>query len=499
MGYIDTTFNAKEIYLTGTLGSGNAWGTGGSASVTFNSQTSLVLNQANIASSQTDGIFSMLGQEGINKVFNQAGLANILGEVAMQSINKAGGLGNLIADTLGSNSVIGGHLTPEQKNQTLSQLLGQNNFDNLMNDSGLNTAIKDLIRQRLGFWTGLVGGLAGLGGIDLQNPEKLIGSMSINDLLSKKGLFNQITGFISANDIGQVISVILQDIVKPSEALQNDAAALGKQMIGEFLGQDTLNSLESLLQNQQIKSVLDKVLAAKGLGSIYEQGLGDLMPNLGKKGLFAPYGLSQVWQKGDFSFNAQGNVFVQNSTFSNANGGVLSFNAGDTLIFAGNNRISFTNHAGVLNLLSDQVSNINITTLNASNGLKINAANNNVSVSQGNLFINASCAGQSDSTTANIANPCALSTQSANGASSNSASNNAQIALNNNDESLMVTANDFNFSGNIYANGVVDFSKIKGSANIKNLYLYNNAQFQANNLTISNQAVLEKKRQFYGQ
>ncbi len=496
LGYIDTTFNAKEIYLTGTLGSGNAWGTGGSASVTFNSQTSLVLNQANIVSSQTDGIFSMLGQEGINKVFNQAGLANILGEVAMQSINKAGGLGNLIADTLGSNSVIGGHLTPEQKNQTLSQLLGQNNFDNLMNDSGLNTAIKDLIRQKLGFWTGLVGGLAGLGGIDLQNPEKLIGSMSINDLLSKKGLFNQITSFISANDIGQVISVMLQDIVKPSEALQNDVMALGKQMIGEFLGQDTLNSLESLLQNQQIKSVLDKVLAAKGLGSIYEQGLGDLIPNLGKKGLFAPYGLSQVWQKGDFNFNAQGNVFVQNSTFSNANGGTLSFNAGNSLIFAGNNHISFTNHAGALQLLSNQVSNINITTLNASNGLKINAANNNVSVSEGNLFVNASCAQQSDLTTANITNPCALNAQSTNGASSNNASNNAQIALSNNDESLMVTANDFNFSGNIYANGVVDFSKIKGSASIKNLYLYNNAQFQANNLTISNQAVLEKNASF---
>ncbi|MGL2568070.1 vacuolating cytotoxin domain-containing protein [Helicobacter pylori] len=496
LGYIDTTFNAKEIYLTGTLGSGNAWGTGGSASVTFNSQTSLILNQANIVSSQTDGIFSMLGQEGINKVFNQAGLANILGEVAVQSINKAGGLGNLIVNTLGSGSVIGGYLTPEQKNQTISQLLGQNNFDNLMNDSGLNTAIKDLIRQKLGFWTGLVGGLAGLGGIDLQNPEKLIGSMSINDLLSKKGLFNQITGFISANDIGQIISVVLQDIVKPSNALKNDVMALGKQMIGEFLGQDTLNSLESLLQNQQIKSVLDKVLAAKGLGPIYEQGLGDLMPNLGKKGLFAPYGLSQVWQKGDFSFNAQGNVFVQNSTFSNANGGTLSFNAGNSLIFAGNNHIAFTNHFGTLNLLSNQVSNINITTLDASNGLKINAGSNNISVSQGDLFINASCAQQGTPTTANATNPCALSAQSANGVSSSNASNNAPIVLNNNDESLMVTANDFNFSGNIYANGVVDFSKIKGSANIKNLYLYNNAQFQANNLTISNQAVLEKNASF---
>ncbi|WRC74640.1 vacuolating cytotoxin domain-containing protein [Helicobacter pylori] len=496
LGYIDTTFNAKEIYLTGTLGSGNAWGTGGSASVTFNSQTSLILNQANIVSSQTDGIFSMLGQEGINKVFNQAGLANILGEVAVQSINKAGGLGNLIVNTLGSNSVIGGYLTPEQKNQTLSQLLGQNNFDNLMNDSGLNAAIKDLIRQKLGFWTGLVGGLAGLGGIDLQNPEKLIGSMSINDLLSKKGLFNQITGFISANDIGQVISVMLQDIVKPSKALQSDVVALGKQMIGEFLGQDTLNSLESLLQNQEIKSVLDKILVAKGLGPVYEQGLGDLIPSFGKKGLFAPYGLSQVWQRGDFSFNAQGNIFVQNSTFSNANGGALSFNAGNSLIFAGNNQISFTNHAGTLQLLSDQVSNINITTLNASNGLKINAGSNNISVSQGDLFINASCVQQSTPTAANATNPCTLSAQSANNASSNNASNNAQIALNNNDESLIITANDFNFSGNIYANGVVDFSKIKGSATIKNLYLYNNAQFQANNLTISNQAVLEKNASF---
>ncbi|WP_033621346.1 immunomodulatory autotransporter protein ImaA [Helicobacter pylori] len=493
LGYIDTTFNAKEIYLTGTLGSGNAWGTGGSASVTFNSQTSLILNQANIVSSQTDGIFSMLGQEGINKVFNQAGLANILGEVAMQSINKAGGLGNLIVNTLGSGSVIGGYLTPEQKNQTLSQLLGQNNFDNLMNDSGLNTAIKDLIRQKLGFWTGLVGGLAGLGGIDLQNPEKLIGSMSINDLLSKKGLFNQITGFISANDIGQVVSVMLQDIVKPSEALQNDVAALGKQMIGEFLGQDTLNSLESLLQNQQIRSVLDKVLAAKGLGSIYEQGLGDLIPNLGNKGLFAPYGLSQAWQKGDFSFNAQGNVFVQNSTFSNANGGTLSFNAGNSLIFAGNNHIAFTNHSGTLNLLSNQVSNIDITALSASNGLKINAGSNNVSVSQGNLFINASCA-QPSGLTAPSANPCTLNANANN--ASNNASNNTPIALNNNDESLIITANGFNFSGNIYANGVVDFSKIKGSANVKNLYLYNNAQFQANNLTISNQAVLEKNASF---
>lgn len=83
---------------------------------------------------------------------------------------------------------------------------------------------------------------------------------------------------------------------------------------------------------------------------------------------------------------------MQNSTFSNANGGTLSFNAGNSLIFAGNNHIAFTNHFGTLQLLSNQVSNINITTLDASNGLKINAGSNNVSVSQGDLFINASYA-----------------------------------------------------------------------------------------------------------
>lgn len=52
--------------------------------------------------------------------------------------------------------------------------------------------------------------------------------------------------------------------------------------------------------------------------------------------------------------------------------------------------------------------------------------------------------------------------------------NNALIVLNNNDESLIIMVNDFNFLGNIYVNGVVDFLKIKGFVNIKNLYFYNN-------------------------
>ncbi|WP_104748392.1 vacuolating cytotoxin domain-containing protein [Helicobacter cetorum] len=507
LGYINTTFNAKEIYLTGTLGSGNAWGTGGSASVTFNSATSLSLNGANIVSSQTDSIFSMLGQDGINKIFNQAGLADILGEVAKQSMTKAGGLGSLIADMLGSNSVIGKTLTDKQKNESLDQLLGTQNFNNLMNSSGLNTAIKDLIRQKLGFWTGLVGGLVGLGGLDLQNPEKMIGSMSINDLLGKQDILNKITGYISANDIGQVMNVILKDIVNPSNALKDNVTTLGKEMIEKFLGQNTLNSIEDLLQNQQIKSVLDKILSAKGLGPIYKEGLGKLMPNLGDKGLLAPYGLSQVWQKGDFNFNAKGVVFVQNSHFSNANGGTLSFNAGDLLIFSGNNSINFSKHTGTLNLLSNQVSNIDITSLNASNGLNINATNNNVSVSKGDIYVNASCVSETPtspatSNTSSPTNSCEpITTTNSNkntqSTSSSTYSNrNAQIVLNNNNESLSVTANNFNFLGNIYANGIVNLSSVQGFSNIKNLYLYNNAQFQANNLIVSKQATLDKNASF---
>lgn len=61
-----------------------------------------------------------------------------------------------------------------------------------------------------------------------------------------------------------------------------------------------------------------------------------------------------------------------------------------------------------------------------------------------------------------------------NGVFFNNVLNNALIVLSNNDESLMVVVNDFNFLGNIYVNGVVDFLKIKGFVNIKNLYFYNN-------------------------
>ncbi len=48
LGYINADFKAKSIYITGTLGSANAFESGGSADVTFQSANNLVLNKANI-------------------------------------------------------------------------------------------------------------------------------------------------------------------------------------------------------------------------------------------------------------------------------------------------------------------------------------------------------------------------------------------------------------------------------------------------------------------
>ncbi|WP_208359318.1 vacuolating cytotoxin domain-containing protein, partial [Helicobacter pylori] len=78
LGYINADFKAKSIYITGTLGSGNAFESGGSADVTFQSANNLVLNKANIEAQATDNIFNLLGQKGIEKIFNQGNLANVL-------------------------------------------------------------------------------------------------------------------------------------------------------------------------------------------------------------------------------------------------------------------------------------------------------------------------------------------------------------------------------------------------------------------------------------
>ena len=49
VGFINANFNAKEVYITGTLGSGNSFRTGGGANITFNASNNLQLDNANIS------------------------------------------------------------------------------------------------------------------------------------------------------------------------------------------------------------------------------------------------------------------------------------------------------------------------------------------------------------------------------------------------------------------------------------------------------------------
>ncbi|MFA4812531.1 vacuolating cytotoxin domain-containing protein, partial [Helicobacter pylori] len=137
LGYINADFKAKSIYITGTIGSGNAFESGGSADVTFQSANNLVLNKANIEAQATDNIFNLLGQKGINEIFNQGNLANVLSQVAMEKIKQAGGLGNFIENAL---SPLSKELPASLQNETLGQLIGQNNLDDLLNNSGVMNA-----------------------------------------------------------------------------------------------------------------------------------------------------------------------------------------------------------------------------------------------------------------------------------------------------------------------------------------------------------------------
>lgn len=65
IGYIGATFKAKEVYLTGTLGAGNSFGTGGGATFTFNATENLTADKftlnLNLAGTQNNH-FKATGQ-----------------------------------------------------------------------------------------------------------------------------------------------------------------------------------------------------------------------------------------------------------------------------------------------------------------------------------------------------------------------------------------------------------------------------------------------------
>ncbi|MGL2523280.1 vacuolating cytotoxin domain-containing protein [Helicobacter pylori] len=455
LGYINADFKAKSIYITGTIGSGNAFESGGSADVTFQSANNLVLNKANIEAQATDNIFNLLGQKGINEIFNQGNLANVLSQVAMEKIKQAGGLGNFIENAL---SPLSKELPASLQNETLGQLIGQNNLDDLLNNSGVMNAIQNIISKKLSIFGNFV------------TPsiiENYLAKQSLKSMLDDKGLLNFIGGYIDASEISSILGVILKDITNPPTSLQKDIGVVANDLLNEFLGQDVIKKLES---QGLVSSIINNIISQGGLSGVYNQGLGSVLPpslqnalkenDLGA--LLSPRGLHDFWQKGYFNFLSNGYVFVNNSSFSNAAGGSLNFVANKSIIFNGNNTIDFSKYQGALIFASNDVSNINITTLNATNGLSLNAGLNNVSVQKGEICVNlASCP-----------------------TTKNNSSTNSSVTPTN--ESLSVRANNFTFLGTITSNGAIDLSQVTNNSVIGTLNLNENATLQANNLTITN-------------
>ncbi len=455
LGYINADFKAKSIYITGTLGSANAFESGGSADVTFQSANNLVLDKANIEAQATDNIFNLLGQEGIDKIFNQGNLANVLSQVAMEKIKQAGGLGNFVENAL---SPLSKELPTSLQNETLGQLIGQNNLDNLLNNSGVMNEIQNIISKKLSIFGNFV------------TPsiiENYLAKQSLKSMLDDKGLLNFIGGYIDASELSSILSVILKDITNPPTSLQKDIGVVANDLLNEFLGQDVVKKLES---QGLVSNIINNIISQGGLSGVYNQGLGSVLPlslqnalkenDLGA--LLSPRGLHDFWQKGYFNFLSNGYVFVNNSSFSNATGGSLNFVANKSIIFNGDNTIDFSKYQGALIFASNGVSNINITTLNATNGLSLNAGLNNVSVQKGEICIN-------------LAN-CPTT--------KNSSSTNSSVTPTN--ESLSVRANNFTFLGTIASNGAIDLSQVKNNSVIGTLNLNENATLQANNLTITN-------------
>ncbi|GAA7275346.1 vacuolating cytotoxin domain-containing protein [Helicobacter pylori] len=455
LGYINADFKAKSIYITGTLGSGNAFESGGSADVTFQSANNLVLNKANIEAQATDNIFNLLGQEGIDKIFNQGNLANVLSQVAMEKIKQAGGLGNFIENAL---SPLSKELPASLQNETLGQLIGPNNLDDLLNNSGVMNEIQNIISKKLSIFGNFV------------TPsiiENYLAKQSLKSMLDDKGLLNFIGGYIDASELSSILSVVLKDITNPPTSLQKGIGVVANDLLNEFLGQDVVKKLES---QGLVSNIINNIISQGGLSGVYNQGLGSVLPpslqnalkenDLGT--LLSPRGLHDFWQKGYFNFLSNGYVFVNNSSFSNATGGSLNFAANKSIIFNGDNTIDFSKYQGALIFASNDVSNINITTLNATNGLSLNAGLNNVSVQKGEICVNlANCP-----------------------ATKNSSSANSSVTPTN--ESLSVRANNFTFLGVIASNGAIDLSQVKNNSVIGTLNLNENATLQANNLTITN-------------
>ncbi len=530
LGYINANFRAKNIYITGTIGSGNAWGTGGSANVSFESGTNLVLNQANIDAKGNDKLFSYLGKEGIDKLFGEKGLGNILSNMVYEeSLNN-----NAIPKDLASM------IPKDFGSKTLSSLLGPDEVSSLLGVSAFKNAIMEILNSKT------VGDVFGENGLlnaldpakrkeidqmlleqiqahssgfekfivktlGIQNVENFInnwyGKQSLsafannfvpgglnqtldkigsnanskelqgflkqttfgdilNQMINQAPLINKFISWLGPQDLSVLVNIALNSITNPSKELLGAISGMGQKVLNDLLGEGVVNKI---MNNQVLGQMINKIIADKGFGGVYNQGLGSILPKplqdelkkLGMGSLLKPKGLHNLWQKGNFSFVAKNHVFVNNSSFSNATGGELNFVAGKSIIFNGKNTINFTQYQGKLSFISKDFSNISLDTLNATNGLTLNASKNDISVQKGQICVNVlNCMGEKKANSSTSSAPT--------------------------DETLEVNANNFAFLGTIKANGLVDFSKVLQNTTIGTLDLGSNALLRANNLIVNN-------------
>ncbi|MCQ2762201.1 PPE family protein, partial [Helicobacter pylori] len=530
LGYINANFKAKNIYITGTIGSGNAWGSGGSANVSFESATNLVLNQANIDAQGTDKIFSYLGQGGIEKLFGEKGLANALSNIVYEeSLNDNAipkDLANMIPKDFGSKT-LSSLLSPTEVNNLLGvsafknaimEILNSKTVGDVFGENGLLNALDPVKRKEIdqmlleqiqahssGFekfivktlgienvenfinnWYGkqslssfannfVPGGLnqaldkigSSSDAKDLQSfLDKTTFGDILNQMINQAPLINKLISWLGPQDLSVLVNIALNSITNPSKELLGAISGMGQKVLNDLLGEGVVNKIMS---NQVLGQMINKIIADKGLGGVYHQGLGSILPKplqdelkkLGMGSLLKPKGLHNLWQKGNFNFVAKNHVFVNNSSFSNATGGELNFVAGKSIIFNGKNTINFTQYQGRLSFVSKDFSNISLDTLNATNGLILNAPRNDISVQKGQICVNVlDCMGKKKAHSSSATAPT--------------------------DETLEVNANNFAFLGAIRANSLVDFSQVLQNTTIGTLNLEPNATFKANNLIVNN-------------
>ncbi len=528
LGYINANFRAKNIYITGTIGSGNAWGSGGSANVSFESGTNLVLNQANIDAQGTDKIFSYLGQGGIEKLFGEKGLGNILSNIIYEeSLNDNAipkDLASMIPKDFGSKT-LSSLLSPTEVNNLLGvsafknaimEILNSKTVGDVFGENGLLNALDPIKRKEIdqmlleqiqahssGFekfivktlgienvenfinnWYGkqslssfannfVPGGLSqALDKIGSSSDAKDLQSFLdkttfgdiLNQMINQAPLINKLISWLGPQDLSVLVNIALNSITNPSKELASTISSIGEKALNGLLGEGVVNKI---ISNQVLGQMINKIIANKGFGGVYNQGLGSILPKslqkeleqFGLGSLLGSRGLHNLWQKGNFNFLAKDYVFVNNSSFSNATGGELNFVAGKSIIFNGKNTINFTQYQGRLSFISQDFSNVSLDTLNATNGLTLNASKNDISVQKGQICVNVlNCMGEKK----------------------------ANYSSTPTDETLEVNANNFTFLGTIKANGLVDFSKVLQNTTIGTLDLGSNALLRANNLIVNN-------------